>query len=278
MFEEITGNLMMLLHSIYETAAARVYLGITIITVMGLIAYQSISGFLFAKPPTIQVTSPQLNAEVSGKQIQIQGKVVPAESRVLINGHDVYSNGDGTFTQIVDVTEGKNILKVTAEYYRKSSSVVQMVTRILTQDEIAAKQQMKEKQEAEIKKEAEKIALAAKENEAVLSAATTPEPTPSPPPTETEFNQENIKTQEVKSTPDGKIITGKYMNKTGRTIRWVKLVANVKNEEGSLIETKEAYVTNSTQSLAPLAEVGYTVPISTQEYSSYELTTSYEVI
>jgi hypothetical protein len=273
MFEEITGIGMTLIRSIYDTAVARTYLGITIITILGVIAYRSASGFLFAAPPVISITSPQINQEVTGKQLYIQGKVTPTQSQVLVNGEEVYSNGDGSFSQVVDITEGKNIIKVTAENYGKKADVVQMVTRNLSPEEIAAKQLEKQKKEAQIKEEAEKIAQKENAEKNVLGAEATPQP-----PSQEEFNQENIISKQVVKVAQGNVITGKYQNKSGRTIRWVKLVAKIKDESGQVIDTKDSFITQSTQLLAPLAEVTYTVPITTEKFTDFELTTSYEII
>jgi hypothetical protein len=276
MFEEITGIGMTLIRSIYDTAVARTYLGITIITIFGVIAYRSASGFLFAAPPVIVITTPQINQEVTGKQLYVQGKVTPTQSQVLVNGEQVYSNGDGSFSQVVDITEGKNIIKVTAENYGKKADVVQMVTRNLSPEEIAAKQLEKQKKEAQIKEEAEKIAQKENAEKNVLGAEATPQPTQIP--NQEEFNQENIVSKQIVKVAQGNVITGKYQNKSGRTIRWVKLVAKIKDEAGQVVDTKDTYITQSTQLLAPLAEVPYTIPITTEKYTDFELTTSYEII
>lgn len=286
MFDEITGVILTIIKSIVDTKLARAYLGIATITVISLIAYRGFSGVLFAQTPTVTLTYPKINAEVNGKQLYIQGSVTPVTSLVKINGQSVYSNGDGSFSQVIDISEGKNILKVSAENYGKSSSIVQLVTRTLTADEIAAKQVEQQKEEAKIKADADKIAQA-QQAESVLAAeapspvpSVTPAPTIAPePPTPVEFNQENIVTKQVTPLPQGgATISGKYQNKTGKTIRWVKITAQLKDEQGNIVETKDAYVTQSNQLLAPSATVEYTVPIVTTVYKSFDLTTSYELI
>ncbi|MDQ3239575.1 MAG: hypothetical protein M3P33_03555 [bacterium] len=254
-------------HTFLKKTPSRMYLGILLMLLALTIVCKALMATMYANPPKITIVSPKPNTDIYGEIQQIKGKVSPPQSHVFVNNKEVYSDANGEFTQEVILNEGKNTLKISAQRYGKKSIFVFSLNRLLTVDELAAKE---EKLKAEIKKkleDAEKLSNQPSTNPSVESIVSEPA-----------FLQTNIKSKDINLTDDGAIVSGIYQNYTNKTIGWVKITANVKDFSGETIEIVDAYVTSSTQLLAPLAEIRYVVGVSSMKFDSIELDTTYDEI
>lgn len=125
---------------------------IAVVAVLGLLstfANQRIN----SDHPIITVDSPDENSEISSSKVFIKGRVEPANSKILISEtSEVFRNGDGTFTALVNLKEGENVLNIEAKNFSKKSSVIRLVKRVLSDEEIAKK----EEEEAKLSTEKQK--------------------------------------------------------------------------------------------------------------------------
>jgi|ERR1035437_1469525 hypothetical protein len=116
------------------------------------------------KPPTLTVTEPQNNYSIKARTIAIKGRVIPAQSTVLISGDKSVGSGDhvipdnnGNFVDQVQLpSEGNNQITVTASDGGEAVSSSLTIIRILTDEEKATDARAKAAEaKAEAKAEAE---------------------------------------------------------------------------------------------------------------------------
>ena len=74
-------------------------------------------------PPFLEVESPQDDLVTSERMVTIRGKT-EKESRVTINGQEVFEDEEGNFSEEIDLKEGINIIKITSAKKRSKESVV----------------------------------------------------------------------------------------------------------------------------------------------------------
>ncbi len=287
MLDDLRGYFMMLCYSVIETRVARAVLGCSVIIVLSFISLRLFGGYVNAPRPTIFITSPQADALVTDKQILVKGRVVPQDSEVTVNGQKVISNGDGTFSQMVQVAAGANVIKFEASYYGRKSGALHTATRILTEEEKAEQTAALLKEKEKVKADANQLATALQSDVLGTSVSPSPQPTATPAPSlpaETDIDKFKlplggmIMTQnEVKKNGET-ILTGIFKNTTGKTLRWVKIKADFKNTANSLIDSKTGAITLPDQHLAPGTEVEYTVPATISTYNDFELRVAYEAL
>jgi GTPase involved in cell partitioning and DNA repair len=132
-------------------------------------------------------------------------------------------------------------------------------------EEKQARQQAKEKEEREIKKHAEKLTAMSD----VLGESNDT----------TQATGGAIVLDQQQIEKDNKIIvTGRMQNKTGQTIKYVQVKAVFKDVLGTVVDTQIGAVTDASTSLAPDAIYPYTVPATAADFTSYDLTLSYEIV
>ncbi|MDQ3098806.1 MAG: FxLYD domain-containing protein [bacterium] len=287
MLDDIRGYLMMVLYSLVDTRVARAMLGSSLILVTTVVSLRLFGGYVNSPRPTIYITSPKAEIQVTDSKVLVQGKVSPQESLVTVNGQTVVANGDGTFSQIVNLTAGVNVLKFEAAHYGKKSGTIHTATRTLTEEEKAEQMATLLKEEQKVKKGAEEIAtkltavdvLGAKTQPS--SSATPIEPTPSPQSGIENYiapQKDMILTSNEVPNGKEKIINGMFKNTTPQTLRWVKIKAGFKDSNGEVIDTKIGAVTQVDQHLAPGAEMEYTIPGTTSTYTDFQLSVAYEAL
>ncbi len=284
MLDDIRGFCMMVVYSLVDTRVARAVLGSSVIIVMTIASLRLFGGYINAPRPTIYITSPKADVELTDKQVLIKGRVFPGDSVVTVNGQNVVANGDGTFSQVVNLSAGMNILKFEATFYGRKSGVVQTATRTLTEEEKAEQTIALLKEQNKVKSTADQLALLQKPS-IVLGAETTPSPQATSSASSVDSAEqyqdpakEMIQSQsEVKNGKEN-IITGQFKNTTDKTLRWVKIRVEYINTSGTTVDTKVGAITRVDEHLAPGTMVEYTIPASTTTYSTYRLTVAYEAL
>jgi hypothetical protein len=116
------------------------------------------------KPPTLTVIWPQNDYSIKARTVAVKGRVIPAQSTVLISADETIGSGDhvipdnnGNFVDQVQLPrEGFNRITVTANDGDETASSSLTIIRILTDEEKAADARAKAaKAKAEAKAEAE---------------------------------------------------------------------------------------------------------------------------
>jgi len=74
-------------------------------------------------PPILEVSSPADYVTLDEKAVTIKGSTEPAAT-VLINGQEIFLDSEGNFLEELDLQEGMNIIKITAQKKRSKESVV----------------------------------------------------------------------------------------------------------------------------------------------------------
>jgi Glucodextranase, domain B len=83
-----------------------------------------------AKAPIITVYAPGLNAETVENTTTIVGKVIPADSKVVINGDNTSVNEQGTFSYQMPLQVGDNKYTIKANYLWKSAEYSHQIALI----------------------------------------------------------------------------------------------------------------------------------------------------
>lgn len=255
MFDELRG----LYYTLFLLKPTRQWLYVLAVIVAVVIttnfSYTITEVLLQAKTPVITLYAPARNAETTESTTNIVGKVVPADSSVVINGNKTTVNEQGTFSYQMPLQAGDNRYTITAKYLWKTAEYSHQIALINPNQK-------------------DKIAL-------VLQ---TPQATPvvvlgkmkRTPEEERELKKSMIIEVEEVRKGESTILRGRMKNKTGETIGWIKLTANFKSETGEIVDTQVSFVTNADQYLAPEALMPFILPITKVDYATYELEMEYE--
>ncbi len=124
--------------------------------------------------PKLAVSSPSESTTVTGSTFEVKGRVTPANSDVTVNGEGANPEDDGSFDALLALNIGENEIKVTATNGSKQVEYSRVVTRKLSEKEVAAKKAAEEaaaKKEEAAAKEAAEEAAAKKAAEEAAEAA-----------------------------------------------------------------------------------------------------------
>lgn len=286
MLDDVRGFLMMVCYSLVDTRVARAVLGSSIIIVISIVSLRLFGGYINSPRPTIYITSPSLDSQILDKKILVKGRVIPAESQVTVNGDKVESNGDGTFSQIVNLSAGINVLKFEAVHYGKKSGVIQTATRVLTDEEKAEQTAALLKEQAKVNESATQIAQVQATPDVLGAQAPSADPTPATSSSTLENSLESFRLPSPgmivtkTETPSGNdiIISGIFKNTTEKTLRWLKIKGEYKDSSGKLLDSKIGAITKIDQHLAPGAQVEYAIPSSSVPYKTCEISVAYEAL
>jgi hypothetical protein len=108
--------------------------------------------------PKLAVSSPSESTTVTSDTFAVKGKVMPSNSEVSVNGEDVTLDDDGSFDALLNLNIGENEIKITAANGSKQAEYSRVVTRKLSEKEIAAKKAAEEAAAKKAAKEAAKNA------------------------------------------------------------------------------------------------------------------------
>jgi len=104
------------------------------------------------KQPQLDVSSPSGSPTVTRDSIEVKGKVTPANSKVTVNGQEVTTDEDGLFSTPYHRNVGEIYIQITAVNGSEQADASQIVTRKLSEKELAAQEAAQE----QAKKEEEK--------------------------------------------------------------------------------------------------------------------------
>ena len=128
--------------------------------------------------PQLVVSSPSDSTTVTRDTVEVTGKVMPVTSDVTVNGQSATLDKDGSFSTPVFLNVGENEIRITAENGTKQTEYSRVVTRKLSEKEIAAEKAAEEAaarkeaaEEAAAKKAAEEAAARKAAREAAKNAA-----------------------------------------------------------------------------------------------------------
>lgn len=93
------------------------------VLVLGILVYLGWELFRVISPPALSVTYPPDRLVTESKNLKITGQTEP-ESKVLVNGKEVYVDSRGHFQEEIVLKEGINVIKVSAYKKQGKESVV----------------------------------------------------------------------------------------------------------------------------------------------------------
>jgi len=139
---------------------------------------KSVGGKDTAPKPELVVSSPSGSPTVTSDSIEVKGEVTPATSKVEVNGEGVTPGDEGSFSTLFHLNVGQNSIQITAVKGSEQAEASRMVTRKLSEKEIAAKKaaekaaaKKKAAEEAAEKRAAEEAAAKKAAAEAAKNAA-----------------------------------------------------------------------------------------------------------
>ncbi len=234
-------------------------LAFTVLTLMVTsLTYSLTFKILVTSNPVITLYAPTNYSQTDQDFTKIIGKVEPADSVVKISNIKLPTNSAGVFTYEKSLQEGDNNLEVVAYNLWKKTTYPLYISYIPTkQDEDLALNNSENADSDDSTKQVLGEAISVVPDSEALKLSMI------------------VDVQEVRV--DGEIIVkGKLENKTQKTIGWVKITTNFKDEVGEILETVSTYVTNVDQYLAPAASVPFVMPATKTTYTTYDFNLEYE--
>lgn len=219
--------------------------------------------FLTTLPqPVITLQLPKTDELVSEKEVYIRGSIKPSWVRVNVNGKNASINGDGTFTLLLPVKVGKNILKFQASYFGKNAEYILPITRELSHDERIAKAQEQEKEEAEAR---QRVLAADTKIIDLLKESTNDSLT-----YVVQVISHNVKKDSVFSR-----IAGEVSNMTLDTVYWVKVTAKFFNANDQIVDTREGFAVAQGDSIPSGKTHEFTTQATDKDFAYYKLSTDW---
>ena len=93
-----------------------------------------------ASKPVLVVSSPSGSPTVTSDSIEVEGEVMPATSKVTVNGEEVTPADDGSISTPFHLNVGENYIQITAEKGSEQADASRTVTREPAEKEIAAQE------------------------------------------------------------------------------------------------------------------------------------------
>lgn len=213
---------------------------------------------LFPPQPTIELKTPEADSNMIGDKLFVKGTVSPVGSEVRVNDKAVSQNGDGSFTSIITIPEGKSVLAVEATYRGKKSALSQLITRTLTTEE----QQLrtKENQETELLAKQKVLGVDQKISDllSVYSNGSASNPI-------------KLLSQDLQKQVGLKYITGEVINVSSENAYWVKVTANFFNENNVQIDSKSGFAVSGDAFVKPGGTAKFQTQSTTMDFSYYKI-------
>lgn len=109
--------------------------GLVVLLVLILFFYLGLEINKIISPPLLVIENPsEDNVVTTERSIEITG-VTEKESKVLINGQEVSENQDGHFQATIDLREGINVLKISAEKKHSKANIVYKNIKVETSND-----------------------------------------------------------------------------------------------------------------------------------------------
>lgn len=226
--------------------------------IAGLTLAYGVYIYLSAPAPTISITTPADGQAVTGETLFISGKVLPVGSRVSVNGMGVSENGDGTFTAVVTIPEGKSTITVLADYRGKKAEAVQLVTRELTDEEKKSREDERKKAQ---RKDREEILGVDQKIEELLVA----------------YNNKTgpyivrILDHKLKEKAGYKTVMGSVLNGTKEDVYWVKITATFYDDADNPVDTKFGFAVSLDEFLRSGETASFETQFTSKEFTYYKL-------
>lgn len=229
------------------------------LTVLFLIPVFAIVYVYASSPiPTIILAFPKENQEVVGEKIFVKGRVTPYGSSVKVNKEGVAGNGDGSFTAVVTVPEGKNILAIEAAYRGKKAKVLYLITRALSEDEKQARLEQEKKKELAA---AQQVLGEDKKIDDLLSAYNAGGG----------ISGVHVLTHELKKAGSFQWVAGEVINGTLEDAYWVKVDATFYDINNTAVDTQTGFATAEDQVLKPGEVDKFKTKSTVKEFVYYKL-------
>jgi hypothetical protein len=218
--------------------------------------------FITLPQPVITLQIPKADQIATEKELYIQGKIKPNWAQVQVNGKSASINGDGTFTLLLPVNIGKNILKLQASYFGKNAEYLVPITRELSQGERIAQAQEQQKEEAEARQRV--LAADTKINDLLDQS-----------------NSDSLTyivqviTHSIKKDSIFSRIVGEVTNMTLDPVYWVKITAKFYNASDQLIDTKEGFAVSQVESISPGKTHDFMTQATDKQFAYYKLSTDW---
>ncbi len=101
-----------------------------ILVILAIFGYLGFIMYNSAAPPELQVFEPDDNIIISEYNIEVTGQV-ESESKLEINGQEIFSDADGNFRESVNLQEGVNIIEI--EAYKRRGRSTTIYRKVLVQ-------------------------------------------------------------------------------------------------------------------------------------------------
>lgn len=220
-------------------------------------------GYFISPPPTIILQTPADGQKVVGDKLYVKGTVSPAVSSVRVNGQLVAKNGDGSFTGIVSIVEGRSVLLVEADYRGRKSSVSQLVDRDFTPEELAALEEKKKLSEIKAREEVLGVDQQVDELLSVYDSLVAP-------------RSVKILSHDLKQVSGLKKVTGEIINGVPEDVYWVKIVATFYDKNNTQIDSKVGFAAIYDKPLAPNEVAKFETQSTGKEFDYYKLTVDWK--
>lgn len=246
----------------WQLARKIVILGVLVITL-----WQAAS-FVLANPPGISLEQPGMDFTNQGEKLFVSGRVIPASSRITVNGKEVSLNGDGSFTAVINIPPGESILEVEAVNKRKKSRMLRLVNRVPTQEELQAQKEEEAKKKLEGADKAAELERMVKDLIAAKSAVMSPEGG--------KKGLLRILNNQIKGEIGFSSVIGEVVNLGQEAVSWVMITANFFDETGKAMDTKYGFATDFGQVIKPGEKTKFETQATMKEFDHYSLELSWE--
>ena len=90
--------------------------------------------------PKLVISSPSESPTVTKDSIEVKGKVTPANSKAAVNGQEITTDGDGSYSTLYHLNVGENYIQITAVKGPEQAEASRTITRKLSEKELAAQE------------------------------------------------------------------------------------------------------------------------------------------
>ncbi len=208
--------------------------------------------------PTITLAYPKENQEVLGEKIFVKGKIAPQGTRVTVNKEEVAGNGDGSFTAVVTIPEGKSTLFVEASYRGKKAKVLYLIGRALSEEEKQAKLAKEKSKELAV---AQKVLGDDQKIDKLLSS----------------YNAGggilgvHVLAHTLKNAGSFRWVTGEVINGTLEDAYWVKVEATFYDINNNVVDNQIGFAVAEDQVLKPGEVATFKTKSTVKDFSYYKL-------
>ena len=234
-----------------------------IVVFVALKAVSYFFSFMNAPIPTLSLQFPKEDQITTGEKAFIKGVITPVSSEVFANGQKVAKNGDGSFTAVISIPEGRSTLKVEALYRGKKAEILRLVTRQLTQEELQIREEEKRKKELEAREDTLKTDQKIDDLLSTYNKGAT-------------INAVTVLDNKLEDKFGFKSITGKVINNTSEKVYWVKVTATFYDANNNIVDSKSGFAVSLDQVLESGRAANFKTQSTTKAFSYYKATVDWK--